>query len=78
MPNVLYDVKEKIDKLNVNIDEYFEWLDEAGIYFNELLKTWADKKLISKITNNKNLQFDLDKSLILKHNLPLKSINKIS
>tara|TARA_B100001248_G_scaffold260556_1_gene249134 strand:- start:282 stop:1277 length:996 start_codon:yes stop_codon:yes gene_type:complete len=76
MPNVLYDVKEKIDKLNVNIDEYFEWLDEAGIYFNELLKTWADQKLISKISNNRNLQFNLDKTLILKNNLPLKSLTQ--
>ena len=72
----LYDFKEKIDKLNKNIDKYFEWLDEAGIYFNELLKTWADKKLISKISNNRNLQFDFDKTLILKNNLPLKSLTK--
>ena len=76
MPNVLYDVKEKIEKLNVNMDEYFEWLDEAGIYFNELLKSWADKKLISKISNNRNLQFDLNKTLILKNNLPLKSLTQ--
>ena len=34
------------------------------------------KELISKISNNKNLQFDLDKTLILKHNLPLKSLTK--
>ena len=68
--------KAKIDKLNVNLDEYFEWLDEAGIYFNELLKTWADKKLISKISHNRSLQFDLDKTLILKNDLPLKSITQ--
>ena len=76
IPNVLDDVQEKIKKIDVNLNEYFEWLDEAGSYFNELLKDWEKKKLILKISNDRDFKFELNRDLILKNKLPLKSLTQ--
>ena len=76
MPNVLKDVKNQTSKIKISLDNYYGWLEEAGVVFQQLLMTWEQMKLISKISDKRSFDFYLNKKILRENNLPVESIKE--
>ena len=74
IPNVLKDVEKETSNMNINVNNYNEWLDDASEVFQKLLESWEKTNLISKISNKRSFHFILKDDIIIKNNLPLETI----
>jgi len=76
IPNVLKDVEKDTSRIDINIDNYTNWLEDAGSVFKNLLESWEKTKLISRIPEKRGFIFKLEEKVLNKYNLPVEAIKE--
>jgi SAM-dependent methyltransferase len=76
IPNVLKDVEKETSQIDINVDNYINWLEDAGNVFENLLENWEKTNLISRISEKREFNFKLEKKVLNKYNLPVEDIKE--
>lgn len=75
MPNVIRDMGTKLKNVDINLEEYFNWLEQATVNFNKLLDSWIRMGVVKSIPKRK-IKFMLNEKYINEKKLPLDLIRE--